>query len=102
MMLLSMVHSREVEQGKREGRGDTSQAQNWSNFRNASVDKVSQQRSRVQSIDPIGCCRFGPKLFSVICWIPAYIYDVVASCLAYEIMHEACLAYIYLQRRFLG
>ncbi|CAN0433394.1 unnamed protein product, partial [Laminaria digitata] len=34
MMLLSMVHSREIEQGKREGRGDTSQAQNWSNFRN--------------------------------------------------------------------
>lgn len=42
MMLLSMVHSREVEQGKREGRGDTSQAQNWSNFRNASVDKARE------------------------------------------------------------
>lgn len=42
MMLLSMVHSREVEQGKRESRGDTSQGQNWSNFRNASVDKARQ------------------------------------------------------------
>lgn len=46
-MLLSMVHTREILEGKREGRGDTSQAQNWSNFRNASVDKVSfvQERS---------------------------------------------------------
>lgn len=42
MMLLSMVHASEVLQGKREGRGDTSQVQNWSNFRNASVDKVRE------------------------------------------------------------
>lgn len=40
MMLLSMVHSREILQGKKEGRGDTSQGQNWSNFRNARMDKV--------------------------------------------------------------
>ncbi|CAM9330153.1 unnamed protein product [Ectocarpus sp. 12 AP-2014] len=39
MMLLSMVHSREILQGKKEGRGDTSQGQNWSNFRNARMDK---------------------------------------------------------------
>lgn len=43
MMLLSMVHSREIQEGKREGRGDTSQAQNWSNFRNARIDKVRKQ-----------------------------------------------------------
>ncbi|CAM9234327.1 unnamed protein product, partial [Sphacelaria rigidula] len=40
MTLLSMVHAIEVQQGKREGRGDTSQGQNWSNFRNAHMDKV--------------------------------------------------------------
>lgn len=44
-MLLSMVHTREILEGRREGRGDTSQAQNWSNFRNARVDKVREIES---------------------------------------------------------
>lgn len=43
MTLLSMVHAIEVQQGKREGRGDTSQGQNWSNFRNAHMDKVRKE-----------------------------------------------------------
>lgn len=46
MILLSMVHDVEIKQGKREGRGDTSQAQNWSNFRNARMDRVGEKRSQ--------------------------------------------------------
>lgn len=52
-MLLSMVHAREILLGKREGRGDTSQAQNWSNFRNASVDKASKQASNTTNVNKI-------------------------------------------------